>query len=276
MEVRTFSGYCGAAGACSLSNALEVDRLCYGYQDQTVLDNCSLTVSTGEFVALVGPNGVGKTTLIRVLTGTVRPWSGNVRVLDVPVEQYRRETLARRVAVVPQTSLLTFSTTVLEMVLLGRSPHLGAWSWVGPNDMAIAQQACEQVDIWPLASRPMHELSGGERQRVIIARALAQEPEILLLDEPTVHLDLAHQVKTYRALKQLHQTGLTVLVVSHDLNLACQYCDRLVVFGRGRVVADGAPEQIMNPELVQDAFGVAVRVIHDEQTRRPMILPLGD
>ena len=253
---------------------LEAVALRFAYGGRTVLHDLSLRVASGEFVGLLGPNGSGKSTLLRLLAGLLRPAAGEVRFAGRPVSEYSRRELARRVAVVAQEPVLPEGFTVAELVLLGRTPHLRAFQPEGPADFAAARRALAVVDCLDLAERRLGELSGGERQRAALARALAQEPELLLLDEPTTHLDLAHQQAMLAALARLNcEAGLTVLAIFHDLNLAAASCARLVVLREGRLVADGPPESVITPDLIGQVYGLDAQVIAHPRTGRPVVLP---
>jgi ABC-type cobalamin/Fe3+-siderophores transport system ATPase subunit len=185
--------------------------------------------------------------------------------------------IARQIAVVPQSPILPEGLTAAETVLLGRTPHLRLWQNESRRDKEVARAAMARLDILSLAQRPVAELSGGERQRVVIARALAQEGQILLLDEPTAHLDLGHQSETFAIMRRIaREEAKVVLAVVHDLTLAAANCDRLLVLGEGRLLADGPPEEILTPELIGAAFGVRARVLQDPDTGRPIVLPVID
>jgi iron complex transport system ATP-binding protein len=250
-----------ARGAQAL---VEADGVTFGYRGadgrhRGVLDGLALSMAAGELLALVGPNGSGKTTLIRILSGTLTPESGSVSFDGKPLADWRRVELARRVAVLPQHLELPAGFRVAELVAMGRTPHASRLFGSTADDEAAVQRALTDADALPLAGRPGHELSGGERQRVLVAMALAQEPELLLLDEPTLHLDLSHQVALLQAIRRLRvRRGLTVLAVLHDLNLAAAFAPRVAVLDAGRIVADGPPQRVLTPELARRVFGVAL------------------
>src|SRR5262252_1238274 len=236
------------------------------------LADVSVEIAPGEIVGVIGPNSSGKTTLIRLLTRVLEPASGEIRVEGVPIPRLSRTELARRVAVVPQGGLPQFPFTVGELVLMGRYPHDPGRYFESPRDRAVAHDAMEATSVLELADMPIEHLSGGERQRAVIARALAQEPQLLVLDEPTAHLDLRHQVEAAALLRRLNRgRGMTVLLVSHDLNLAAEVCDRLLLLNQGRVAALGAPEAVLDEVLLASVFGCAVVVDKNETTRRPVV-----
>lgn len=258
-----------------MTAALAGEGLCWDYGRGTVLDGVTIAVGAGELVGVIGPNGSGKTTLVRLLAGVLRPRAGTVTLEGRPLTALRRRAIARRLAVVPQDSATEFPFTALEVVLMGRTPHLPPLAFPGPEDLAIARRAMERLDVAALEARPLAQCSGGERQRVLLARALAQEPAVLLLDEPTTHLDLRHQTGIYGTLRALARTrGTAALSVLHDLNLAGLYCDRLVLLAHGRVAAEGAPADVLVAPRLAEAYGVPVHVTRHGATGTPVVLPL--
>lgn len=255
----------------------QVEAVHFAYETRPVLRDVSFGIAPGEFVGLAGPNGAGKSTLIRLLSGVRKPSAGEIRIEGKPLARLGRIGLARRVAVVPQLPVLPPAFTALELVQLGRTPHLRLLQREGPRDRAIVEAALAATDATALAHRRLGELSGGERQRVVIARALAQEPRLLLLDEPTAHLDLAHQVATLDLTRRLaRERGLAVLAVFHDLSLAAQYCDRLILLAAGTILADGPPAQVLSSAVLQQAYGVDVLIVPHPRTGRPLVVPLAN
>jgi iron complex transport system ATP-binding protein len=236
------------------------------------LSDLSLEISTGEIIGVIGPNSSGKTTLIRLLTRVLEPAAGEICLEGVSVGRLSRTDLARRVAVVPQGLLPQFPFTVGELALMGRYPHDPGRYFESPRDRAVAHEAMAATGVLELADMPLEHLSGGERQRAVIARALAQEPRLLVLDEPTAHLDLRYQVEAAALLRRLNrERGMTILLVSHDLNLAAEVCDRLLLLNGGRPVAIGAPEAVLDEGLLASVFGCGVVVDKNETTRRPVV-----
>ena len=258
-----------------MTAAIAAEGLSYDYGRGAVLDGVSLEVAAGEIVGVIGPNGSGKTTLVRLLAGVIRPGAGHVSLDGARLEALPRRDIARRLAVVPQDSALEFPFTALEVVLMGRAPHLPPLAFPRARDLEIARAALTQLEVAAVEDRALVQLSGGERQRVLLARALAQEPRVLLLDEPTTHLDLRHQTGIYDTVRALTRAnGVAVLSVLHDLNLAALYCDRLLLLAGGRVVAQGTPTQVLLGPLLREAYGVPVHVGINAATGTPTVLPL--
>lgn len=239
------------------SPILQLEGVTVAYRERRVLIDISLAIEAGERVALIGPNGAGKSTLLAAATGLLRPIEGRIRLAGDPVERLDRLEVARRMAVVPGAANLPFATRVEEVVALGRLPHEDPFRGARPGDRAATAAAIERVGVGHLLGRDARELSLGERQLVLIAMAVAQAAPILILDEPTVHLDLRHQVQAMELLVDLNRRdGTTVLAVLHDLTLAAHFFPRLVLLDGGRVVADGAPADVLTPERIRDVFGV--------------------
>lgn len=230
-----------------------------------VLERLSFSIREGEFLGIIGPNGSGKTSLLNLLARLTDPQAGAIRLFGDPLAPLKQDAVARTVALVPQETSPTFPFSVMEMVLMGRYPHhranhtlaaLAGTGWESQEDVEIAWSAMQDTNVAHLAQRSIDALSGGERQRVLIARALAQEPRVMLLDEPTAHLDLHHQVEMCRLLRQLHDDrGMTVVLVSHDLNLASQYCDQLLLLDHGSMAALGPPHEVLRAELLRSVYG---------------------
>jgi iron complex transport system ATP-binding protein len=253
---------------------LQAEHISFSYNGAPVLRDVSFAVETGDFVGLIGPNGTGKTTLLNLIDGILKPRAGMIRIHGVPLHQLQRDALAKIVAVVPQESPMIFPFLVQEVVLMGRAPHLGKWRFEGEKDLAIVKQAMAVTDTLALAGRSMNRLSGGERQRVLIARALAQEPQLLLLDEPTASLDIRHQVEFFNLIKTLNMTqGLTVIAVTHDINLASLYCDRIILLKEGRIQVAGPPVEVITEEHIQAVYKTPVMVDRHPITDLPRVTP---
>ena len=248
----------------------------FRYNTDWVLRNISLDISRGEFIGILGPNGSGKTTLLKILDGILKAQEGEVQINGVPENVIKRSHLAKTIAVVAQDVEMIFSFTVLEIVLMGRSPHLSKWQFEGETDFRIAREAMQLTDTLSLANRRMSSLSGGERQRVMIARALAQEPQILLLDESTAFLDIRHQVDFFDLIKSLNErSDLTVVAVTHDINLASLYCDRLILMKSGQIHGLGTPDEVIEEKNIKDVYETSVAVDQSPETGRPRITILG-
>ncbi len=233
-----------------------------------VLQDISFTLRGGEMIGLIGPNGAGKTTLLKVLGGLLKPTSGSLQLMGRPLRGYSPREVAQLVAHVPQTAVTDFAFTVREIVLMGRSPYLGRFQIEQAADRRIAEDAMRCLHIDHLAERFVTTLSGGERQRVFIARALAQQPCVLLLDEPTANLDVRHQIDVLELAARLaHEEGLGVAAAIHDLDLAAHFCDRLVLLSEGRVLVDSTPEAVLTPSNLHTAFGIQAQVYRDPFTQ---------
>lgn len=257
---------------------VEASGISFAYGRQLVLEDVGLSVRPGEFVALVGPNGSGKSTLLKLLGSILRPHRGSIQLQGQVLASFAREDLARIVAYVPQFSSVVFPFTLAELVLMGRFPHrrprgaFGGVGWETAEDVQAAEQAMAAMEILHLADRTVSEVSGGERQRAFIARALAQAPRVLLLDEPTVFLDLRHQLDICAMMRRLNrEQGLTVVWVSHDLNLAGQYCDRLLLLQDGALVRLDAPSAVLRPEVIESVYRCPVLVDRHPASGTPRV-----
>jgi iron complex transport system ATP-binding protein len=254
---------------------LSAAGVCFDYGGRRVLDAVDLALDGGELLGVIGPNGAGKSTLVRLLAGVVRPGAGRVALRGRALADWPSRERAREIALVPQDPRVEFPYTVLEVVLMGRAPHLPALALPGRHDLDLARRALARLEVGELEGRRIDELSGGERQRVFLARALAQEPRVLLLDEPTTHLDLRHQTQLHDVARDLARSGgVAVLSVLHDLNLAAAYCDRLVLLEGGRVACGGPPGQVLQPALLERCFGTRVWVGQHAVTGAPIVLPV--
>jgi iron complex transport system ATP-binding protein len=256
---------------------LVVDNIHFAFRDGPVLDGLGLEAGGGEIVGVVGPNGSGKTTLLRLISGVLRPSSGRIRVDGQDVMELSASRLARLIAVVPQNPALPNGFTVLDLVLMARNPHLKLLQWEGQADLDIAVRALEATETLGLADRPLGTVSGGERQRAVVAMALAQETSVLLLDEPTSNLDLAHQTGVMDMVARVvRERGAACLVAMHDLTLAAQYCSRLVLLADGSAFADGPPAEVLTARNIAAAYGTEVFILSHPQGGTPVVLPAGE
>lgn len=280
----TRTAVAGSAGILQPCPAYDVQSIRFRYQsrgsDATrwVLEDVSLCVQEGDVLGIVGPNGSGKTSLLKVLAKLLRPLQGRIDLFGHELASMPQQEVARLVGVVQQDTQQLFPFTVAETVLMGRFPHrprsrwTGGFGWESRDDVAIAEQAMMMVDILHLAHRTVTDLSGGERQRVMIARALAQTPKVLVLDEPTAFLDLQHQVEICSVLLRLkEESRLTIILVSHDLNLVSQYCDRLMLLDEGRVIRLGSPEEVIEPDVLEDVYRCRVLVDRHPESGLPRV-----
>lgn len=244
--------------------AIELSGVSVAYNGRRVVDEVDLSLEAGHWLALIGPNGAGKTTLLRVLTSQVEH-AGTCRVLGRDITDLTPRELGQQVALVPQNPVVPAGMSVGDYVLLGRTPHLGAFAFEGPDDQAIASSQLERLDLGGFEKRELATLSGGELQRVVLARALAQQAPILLLDEPTSALDVGHQQQVLELVDELRrEDGLTIVAAMHDLNLAGQFAERLALLSDGAVVADGPASEVLTEDLLREHYGATVRVLHDE------------
>lgn len=252
---------------------LEASDVACGYNGHEVLHGVNLALHAGEFLGVIGPNGSGKSTLIKALTGVLPLRQGEVRIAGRSLREYRPLELARILAVVPQLSVPAFAFSVRETVEMGRHPHQRGFGALGPADRAVVEEALELTDVAHLQQRPIDRLSSGELQRVTIARALAQRPRVLLLDEPTAHLDIGHQLDIFELLVRLNrEQRVAVLCISHDLNLAAEYCGRLLLFSVGRVYASGSATEVVTAENLGAVYGTLVRVEANPYSGQPIVL----
>lgn len=251
--------------------SLELDHLAWAVDGSLIVDGVDCTPPRGALTGLLGPNGAGKSSLLRLVAGVTPPDAGTARLDDVDLLALGRRERARRVALVEQDSAAAVPLTVRDAVLLGRTPHGSRWGGLSEHDHAVADRALAEAGVSHFAARLVGTLSGGERQRVHLARALAQEPELLLLDEPTNHLDVHAQLDTLDVVRGLTGRGVTVVAALHDLNLAAQACDHVVLLDRGRVVAAGDVADVLRPEVLEPVYGVRCVVLTHPETGRPVL-----
>ena len=256
---------------------LEARDLSISYGTREVLANVTLSTAPGQVTAIIGPNGAGKSTLMRALNGALEPARGEVLLDGKPLRSFARRTIARRIAVVAQEAELRFPVTVLEFVLGGRYAwsSANAWGWETERDMETARAALRETELEDFSARRMNELSGGERQRAVLARALATEANILLLDEPTANLDLAHQASLLALVRaRCNSKETAAVIVTHDLNLAAAFADQLLLVKNGRVLAKGSPREVLTPDLLEQIFAIRILVDAHPLTGAPRITPV--
>ena len=247
-------------------HAISARGLTYEVEAQTLLAGVDLHAGQGELVGLIGPNGAGKSTLLRAVSGILRHRDGAVRLEGRDLDSLSSKDVAATLALVPQIAPYTHGFTAIELVLMGRYPHLGRFQIEGTEDDRIARESMRLTETEQFSDRTLDTLSGGERQRVFVSRALTQQPRVLLLDEPTSNLDVFHQLKVFDLVRRLVDDGLTAIAAIHDLNMAARYCDRLVLLSSGRVLADGTADRVLTPEAIESAFGVNAAVYADPVT----------
>ncbi len=266
-----------ARGGCEVAAALALEEVRFRFDSRApwLLDGVSLSVAPGRTLGLIGPNGAGKTTVLRLATGYLAPAAGRVTLFGRDVGTYGRREAARLVGLVPQEAPVGLPFTAGELVLMGRAPYRSGLGFERPADVAAAEAAMVRTGVRHLADRPLDALSGGERRRVLLARTLAQAPRLLLLDEPTSHLDLGHQQALVHLVRTLAGEGVAVVAVWHDLTLAAAASDRLALLAGGRVVAAGEPAAVLTPEAIRAAYGCEVLVDRHPATGRPRVTPVG-
>ncbi|MBU2623243.1 MAG: ABC transporter ATP-binding protein [Proteobacteria bacterium] len=258
-----------------MNPAISVNNLNYSYGNISILKNLSFQIKRGDFFIIIGPNGSGKTTLLRLFAGIISASDGQIELFGNPIINYTRKALARKIAYVPQTVPVDFPFTVSEVILMGRSPHLGMLGLEREKDLVIAKQAMEFTGLEYLANRKTHQLSGGECQRVFIARAICQETQIILLDEPTASLDLAHQTRIMDLMEKLQkEKDITVVMVSHDVNLAAMYGKTLLLLKEGQIVSLGKPDEVLTFQTLEAAYGCTLLVDESPLGRFPRVTPV--
>jgi len=256
-----------------MKSLLEINNLSGGYYKQRVIKNISCKIEKGDFVGIIGPNGSGKTTLLRLLSRSLAPEEGSVMLEDKDISRMGLKEFCRKAAFVPQDTLINFSFTVAEIVLMGRIPHLERLQPEGKYDIEIAKNAMAMTDTAYLKEKNINELSSGERQRVIIAKALTQDPTLLFLDEPTSHLDIGHQIQILDLLKKLNRdNGLTIIMVLHDLNMASEYCNRVLLLNNGEIFKEGTPQEVLTYQNIETVYKTIVVVNKNPINSKPYVI----
>jgi len=252
----------------------DIKRISTSYNGERVLKDVSFSVKSGDFISIVGPNGAGKSTLLKIMAGLMKPEKGNVLYDSIPLSEHNTRRLAQRVGYLPQVNELSFSYKCHDMVMIGRTPYLTGLMLGGKHDRKIVEKVMRDTDCLQFADKDINAISAGERQRIFIARALAVEPEVLLLDEAVSALDLEHAVSIYRLLGELNRKKrITIISVLHNLNLTSQFSDRVIMLHRGEVLADGAPPEVLKISLLKDVYGDSFDILMCEKTGRPIVIP---
>ena len=259
-----------------MPSIVRMEAVDFSYPERPIFSGLNLSLEEGEVLGLIGPNSSGKTTLLKLVNGLLHPQQGRVLLEGKDLKDFSRSQVARRMAVVPQEMEVPFAFTAGEIVLMGRAPYLGRFGWEKRKDLDIAREGMGLAGTAELEDRPFLELSQGEKQRVLIARALAQEPRLILLDEPTSHLDINHQVEIHELIRRLNEEKkLTVLTISHDLNLAAEYCHRMVLLHRGSIYATGTPSEVLTERNIRRVYETTVIVEKNPLTGAPRVTPVG-
>ncbi|EHG23557.1 ABC transporter ATP-binding protein [Selenomonas noxia] len=267
-------------GGLYLNEMIRADAVYAGYNGRVILENVSFSVGEGEIVGLIGPNGAGKSTLLKTLRGILPMLSGSAALMGDDINTLDAKEFARRAAYLQQRVEMTFDYTARDIVLAGRYPYLSWWSQEREHDLAIAEACMAYTGVSDLADSPLHAMSGGQRQRVLLAKVLAQQTPVLFLDEPATGLDIIYQEEIFRFCRELSAAGKTVLLVAHELSLAARFCSRLLLIGRGTLLADGAPKDVLTDALLSQAYGAPVRVVENPLTRHAEVYteppPIGE
>ena len=267
-------------GGLYLNEMIRADAVYAGYNGRVILENVSFSVGEGEIVGLIGPNGAGKSTLLKTLRGILPMLSGSAALMGDDINTLDAKEFARRAAYLQQRVEMTFDYTARDIVLAGRYPYLSWWSQEREHDLAIAEACMAYTGVSDLADNPLHAMSGGQRQRVLLAKVLAQQTPVLFLDEPATGLDIIYQEEIFRFCRELSAAGKTVLLVAHELSLAARFCSRLLLIGRGTLLADGVPKDVLTDALLSQAYGAPVRVVENPLTRHAEVYteppPIGE
>ncbi|MDA0154445.1 Fe(3+) dicitrate ABC transporter ATP-binding protein FecE [Vibrio sp. Makdt] len=253
---------------------LKTQNLSVAYGKQTIIPDLTVSIPKGKITALIGPNGCGKSTLLKTLVRINKPMSGEVLFGGKPLSTYGDKVLARSLSLLPQILVSPEGITVRKLVEYGRSPYVSHWGKLGKEDQTLVEQAMRDTGVLEYADKPVESLSGGQRQRAWIAMVIAQDTDIVMLDEPTTYLDMSHQVELMNLMQQMNAKGKTVVVVLHDLNQACRYCDHLVVLEQGCVAAEGSPDEVMTEALLDDVFDLNAKVFRDPISKTPMCVAI--
>ncbi len=260
-----------------MNDIFRIEDVSFSYNGRNVLDGISLTLARGSFNTIVGPNASGKTTLLKLMQRILSAKHGVVMLNDFDIRHYRHKDIAKIIGSVPQSTGIESDFTVYDIVLMGRYPHQSRFQDESKEDAEVVRRSMEAAEVWHLKDKHVNRLSGGESQRVVVARALAQEPEVLLLDEPTSHLDIHHQIELLSMVRFLSQEhGLTVVTVLHELNFALHYSDTIILLHQGRIYAQGVPQQVLTEAVIKEVYGIEAFIIAHPGSGKPVIIPVMD
>jgi cobalamin transport system ATP-binding protein len=259
-------------GVLFLMNAIEADKVFYRPNGKYILEDVSISVETGEFIGIGGPNGAGKSTLLKIMSNSLSPSYGHVRIFSKEINGYSQKELSKNLTVLPAEIPVPFDFSVSEIVLMGRSPYVKWWKDYSVEDENMVLKTLESLSLEKFADRKINSLSSGEKQKVFIAQAMCQEPKILLLDEPTSHLDMARQIEIFSLLRRIsRERGISVVVVSHDMNLLSRYCKKILLLHKGKSVCYGTPNEVLSAKTIKDIYGVKALVSKDSKSQYPQI-----
>lgn len=254
---------------------LQVNNLKFGYRKDLVIKDVSFNVKKGDFISIIGPNGSGKSTLLKTLNNLYKPDKGKIILEGKEIKTFKKRDLAKKIALVPQDTNIDYDFTVEDIVMMGRHPYKGRFEKENNEDYKIVKEALEMTNTFKLRERPITEISGGERQRVIIAKALAQNPSIILLDEPTSNLDINHQIEILNLLKQLNEERkTTVILVIHDINLAARYSKDIILLNDGKILGKGTPEEVITPKNIEESYNMKVVIEKNKYTNTVYLTPI--
>lgn len=258
-----------------INSSLYVNNLDWSYGKRQILNKICLSIDKAGFYSIIGPNGSGKTTLLKNISRALEPRQESIYVESKDITKYKRREISKLISYVPQNTNIDFDFTAMDIVLMGRSPYFKRFEVEKEEDLQIAEEAMKSTNIWHLRDKNINEISGGERQRVIIARALAQQTKIMLLDEPVSQLDIHHQIELMETIKDLIiKRGIIVIAVLHDLNLAAQYSDMIILLKEGRILSYGSPQTVITKENIESVYGIKVFIMPNPLTSRPHVIPL--
>jgi ferric citrate transport system ATP-binding protein len=251
-----------------------IENLSVDYAGSSVLSDLNISIPQGKITALIGPNGCGKSTLLKAISGSLKVTTGTVKLAGQDLTKLSHKKRARRLSILPQSPITPEGISVQQLVSFGRNPYLSQWGGLSTDDVQKVHMALAETGLTDLADRAVDSLSGGQRQRAWIAMVLAQDTEYILLDEPTTYLDLTHQIELMEMIQKMNKNGKTLVVVLHDLNQACRYCDHLIVMKKGQLIAQDTPHKIFNSTLLKEVFALNAMIINDPVANKPMCIPL--